>query len=441
MMRRIMAVAVATAACAFAEEAPPARELTLEDCTRIGLERSVSVANARRDEQIAGARIRQVRAQVLPELKAHASYTRLDELESFDMGQGPIELGKLDNYAASAEASQLLYSGGSVRAALKAASLYRERSLFATQRAEQELVRDIELGFYGILLAESNVEVQRASVELLRELVKQAEAKFRNDTASEFDLLSARVRLANQEPLLIRAQRDLDIARDAFRNLLHLDAEEIRLRGELRFEPVAVDYASLQRLGRSRRPELREQERMIGLWRQDIRVEQAKYLPTIRARAAYEGANPPSFFSGGSGWDWSWNAGITLEWDILDGGLRRGRLLEKRLELEKARDILGELERAVDLEIRAACLDLKHAAEAVAASADTVQLAEKSMAIARTRYDVGLATYLEYTDANVALSNARLIWFTALRAHRAALAELRCACGLDVDESLGDTNP
>ncbi len=422
----------------FAGVAEDIPELTLADCIRTGLERSVLVANARRDEEIASARIRQVRAQALPELKARSSYTRLDEVESFDIGQGPIEFGKLDNYAVSAEASQLLYSGGSVRAAMKAAELFSESSRQGTLRAEQQLIRDIEIAFNGILLHKASVEVQRASVEQLRALVKQAEAKFKNDTASEFDVLSARVRLANQEPALILAHRNLEIAMESFRNLLHLDEKRFRLKGKLDFEPIEIDYEEWRMTGLMRRPELRRQEQIIGLWQQDIRVEQGSRLPTVKARATYEGMNSGSFFSNDADWDWGWNAGFTLEWSIMDGGLRRGRVLEKRLELAKARANFSDMERAVELEIRTAYLDVKHSAEAVAATAGNVELAEKSMDIARTRYDVGLATYLEYTDANLAMSDARLLWYGALRSHRTAIAQLRCACGLDTGEKPGD---
>ncbi len=419
----------------LAEDIP---ELTLDDCILIGLERSVVVENARRDEAIADSRIRQVRAQALPELKARGSYTRLDKVDSFDMGDGPVEFGKLNNYAVSAEASQLLYSGGSVLAALKAAELFSESSRQRTVRSEQELVRDIEVAFYGILLNEASVEVQRASVEQLSALVEQAEARFKNDTASEFDVLSARVRLANQEPSLILARRNLEIAMESFRNFLHLDERQFRVNGKLDFEPIEVDFEEWQAEGLRRRPELRRQEQIIGLWQQDIRVEQGSRLPTLKARAAYEGLNPSSSFSSDADWEWGWNAGLTLEWSIMDGGLRRGRVLEKRIELSKARANLSDMERAVDLEIRTAYLDMMHSAEAVAATSGNVELAEKSMGIARTRYDVGLATYLEYTDANLALSNARLLWYGALRSHRAAVAQLRCACGVGAGEKPGD---
>ncbi len=414
---------------------------TLEDCIRMGLEQSVPVANARRDEQAARGRIRQVRAQVLPQLTGHGRYTRLDEVEAFDLGQGPIQMGELDNYLVSAEASQLLYSGGAVQAALKAAKIYRQRTLLETQRQERTLVRDIRTAFYTILLAEATVSVQEASVEQLKGLVKQAEAKFRNDTASEFDLLSAQVRLANQEPFLIKARRDVQVAREAFRNLIHLEEDTYRLEGRLEYEPLQADYERWLAEGLQRRPELSQQEQVIDLWEQDIRVEKANYLPTIKARAAYEGTKPPASFSSDSDWDWGWNAGLTAEWKFLDGGLRSGKLMEKGMELEKARDNLRDLRRAVELEIHTACLDLTHAAEAVTASMDTIRLAEKSMDIARTRYDVGLSTYLEYTDANLALSEARLLWNGALREHLAAKARLAFACGVNTLEELGEKTP
>ena len=426
---------ICSAACR-GEDVP---ELTLEDCVRIGLERSVRMANARRDEQIAGARIRQARAQMLPEIKAGGGYTRFDHVDSLDTPAGAFDIGRLDNYAVSAEAAQLLYSGGSAWAELESAKLFLDTRLLDTARAEQELARDIEIAFYGILLDEANVEVQRASLEQLQALVAQAEAKFRNSTAPEFELLSARVRLANQAPVLILAQRNLDVAREAFRNLLWLEEEDFRLRGDLGFEAINVDFEEWLQYGLKKRPELERQARLIDICRQDISADQGKYLPTIKARAAYGGANPPFTFSSESEWDWNWNAGMIFEWDILDGGLRGARVLEKKLELAKAQDSLRDLERAVALEIRAATLDLKHAAEAVEASSDNVRLAETSMDMAHKRYSVGLVTYLEYTDANLSLSDARLIWHAALRAHRCALARLRCACGLSGRETPGDS--
>jgi len=53
------------------------------------------------------------------------------------------------------------------------------------------------------------------------------------------------------------------------------------------------------------------------------------------------------------------------------------------------------------------------------------------MEIMGTRYRAGLATQLEYADANVGLSEARLTHARALHVHLGAEARLKHACGTD----------
>ena len=53
----------------------------------------------------------------------------------------------------------------------------------------------------------------------------------------------------------------------------------------------------------------------------------------------------------------------------------------------------------------------------------------RSLDIARARYENGLATALDFADANLALSVARLTRLQALHDHMNALARLRQASG------------
>ena len=404
---------------------------TLPECLALGLKQAASMRNALRDEQISGARIGQVRAQVLPQLGAKGSYTRLDEVAAFEFDGDRYEMGREDNYAAGVEASQLLYSGGSVGAALKAAKLYRDVAQARIRQAENELVRDIRTGFNDILLADEQVKVQEASVAQLEDLLKQAESRFRQQTASEFDVLTARVKVANNRPLLIHARKQADLARAAFRNLVQFDPAEFDLAGELAYEPAERSLKEWQDLGEEQRPELIEQRKYLGMWEADIRSEQGGFLPQIRAFANYEGTDPESG-SARDEWAWGWNAGLSAKWDVFDGALRQHRIREKKLELDKARETLADTERQVALEIQSHYLDLQQAAETVAASRETVELAEKSLEIAKVRYDNGLATYLDYTDANLALRTARLTRLQALHDHMNSLARLQQASGEEI---------
>ena len=411
-----------------AEEAPARPVFTLPECIELGLKQAAAARNADRDEQIAWTRIGQVRAQVLPELKAKGGYTRLDEAAAFEFDGERFEMGLEDNYSAGVEVSQLLYSGGSVRSALKAAKLYREVAQARVRQAKNDLVRDIRTAFNDILLEDEQVKVQEASLAQLEDLLAQAESRHRQQTASEFDVLSARVRVANARPLLIHARKQAELARARFRTLVQLEAEAFDWAGELAFEQSTRSLAEWQALGLEQRPELVEQRKFLGMWEADIRAERGGYLPQIRAFAGYDGTNPESG-SARESWEWGWSAGVTAEWDVFDGALRRNRIREKSLELAKAGETLADSERQVALEIQSHYLDLQQAAETVSASRDTVELAEKSLEIAKTRYENGLATNLDFTDANLSLSIARLTRLQALHDHMNALARLEQASG------------
>ncbi len=411
---------------AEAEESKPS--FTLEECIAIGLQQAASARNAARDEQIAGTRIGQVRAQLLPQLKAKGGYTRLDEVTAFEFDGERYEMGREDNYSAGVEASQLLYSGGSVGAALKAARLYRAAAQARVRGVDNELVRDVRVAFNDILLADEQVKVQEASLAQLEDLLAQAENRYRQQTAAEFDVLTARVKVANHRPLLIAARKQAELARAAFRNLVQLDPVDFDLVGDLAFEPSERPLEDWQAQGAERRPDLIEQRKYLGMREADVRSEKGGFLPQIRAFANYDGNNPESG-SARDGWEWGWNAGLSAEWDVFDGLLRRNRVREKQLELAKARETLADADRQVALEIQTHYLDLKQAAETVAASRETVELAEKSLEIARVRYENGLATYLDFTDANLALRTAQLTRLQALHDHRNALARLQQASG------------
>jgi len=410
----------------------PAGPCTLQDCIRIGLDHSGVAEIARRNQAIARTLVHQARADALPSISLIGTYTRLDELESVDLGDGPVKLGTLDNYNVRAEVRQALYSGGRVVGALHAARLNEHYADVTRQRTEAGLVRDICTGFYDILLAKEAVGVRAATVEQLERFRDQVARKHDKGAVSEFELLSARVRLANERPLLIKARNDRDLAVAAFRRLLSVDDEAFRIEGELAPVPEGRSLEELSALALQRRPALRVLQTVVQLREVDRDVTRADGRPDLSVSFNYNGQNSYGFVSFDDDWQWHWNAGLTLSWNVWDGGLTRGKVEEKELELQKSRIQLAETERDVKLEVRQAYLDMKHAEESLAASRGTVELAAKALDIARVRHEAGVATRLEFTDATVELGRARLAVAVARHNQMAAVARLHYACGLNL---------
>lgn len=420
-------------AAAFSAAAEPAPVFTMEDCLRSGLAKDIRVANARREQQAADARYRQYRARILPEVTARGAYQRQDEIATFDFGGATLPMGRLDNYSASVEVRQLIYDGGAVQAGLRAADVYRARAAHALRQAEADRARDIRLAFHAMLFAREAVGVEERRMEQLERFVADAEARFRQEALSEFDLMSARVRLANARPDLIRARRDLQLARAALRNLAWLDADDFDISGEWTFDPRLPDLPAAQTVAVHNRPEAQQLRQTVGLAEADLRAEKGTYSPVFRARAGYAGQNPPGFGSSENDWEWHWSVGLTVEWTMFDGLSRPNRIREKRLVYDQTAAALADLEREIALEVERAHLALCHATEAAAAARENVALADRAVEIARVRFNAGLSTRLEFIESSVAAAVARLNWFGALRAQRDARALLEWACGGPLD--------
>jgi outer membrane protein len=423
------AFTLAAGACVSASATPSNTVYTLEDCIRIGLSQSGVARNAERDQEIASARVRQSRGLAFPHLSMSAAYTRLDELQDVDFGGETTTFGVLDNYDITATVEQLLYSGGRVNAALSAAKAAREYADAARTEAESGLVRDIEMRFFGILLAREVVAVQAASVDQLQAYVEQTKQRSESGAASEFDLLTARVRLANEHPKLLAAENQCELAMAAFVSLLNITPGGI-FTGRLERAAVDLSYDDMLQLALKNRPALRSSKLLVRLGRESIVDARSAARPDLRARFNYNGANSYQFVSFEEDWQWHWNAGLVLSWNLWDGALTRNAVKQKEAEYEKLKTDDEELLKAVKLEVHQAYLALEHAREAMAASRDNIGLAERALEIARTRHETGMSTYLEFTDANLALSSTRLAWFQALHDHAVAVSAVRYACGM-----------
>jgi len=429
-MRVFMMMLVLSAAMVSAGESGDggAVVLTLEQCLRHGLAHSTTARLARLDEDVARTQVGQAGSLALPQLTLDATYRRLDEVQEIDLGEGAVPLGRLDNYEVTAGVSQLLYGGGQVGAALRAARLAREHADAARRATDAGLVRDIEIQFYGLLLADERVAVQAASVEQLRAYAQQTADRHRHGAVSEFDLLTAQVRLANEQPVLIAARNQRELARAAFATLLNHPGP-VAVTGQLEQAAIDLSLGEMEWLALGNRQELRGSRIRVGLGREDIASARSEGLPSLRAFFNYHGANAYQFVSFEDDWEWHWNAGVTLSWNIWDGNLTRQTVRQKRFAFEQRETEYEAALQVVMLEVQQAYLALMHAREALAASGGSVALAERALAIARTRYETGLSTYIEFTDANLALSTARLARAQALHDQAVAVARVAFACG------------
>jgi outer membrane protein TolC len=235
------------------EDAASIAIMTLDDSLRYGLTNNPSMRKALKEGEVAEARIGQALSLALPNLSVNATYSRLGEVDTFDLGDGPIPLGNEDNYNVTFGASQLLFSGGQVSAALRSANITRGLAFAGYSEAANALIRDIRVGFYDVLLANAAQDVQEASYRQIEGLLEQTERRHASDAASDFELLTAKVRLANEAPRSIAVRNDAELAATAFTTLLHHSVPVVAT-GALEQADIMITETQMLALAMEQRP-------------------------------------------------------------------------------------------------------------------------------------------------------------------------------------------
>lgn len=415
--------------------------LTLREAVALALERNQQALIARAQVDAMKGRVREVRAQALPQITIYSNAMRLRDpsflnASSFDAIPPDIREGLVPQgsnlFDYSIGVSQPLYTSGKVRTALNLAALENKGVATDQTRTEQDIRLNTIRAFYDLLLAEDRLGVSRETIQHRERQLELARSRYRAGVATEVDVLRSQVSLANAQPELIRAENAIRQARSVLNNLLVRPVDfPTQANGQLTFIPwTQPDLQTIVREAMTNRPELQrlkinEQEADMAL-----RLAHAENGLRLDFNAAYGvQARDPSNLTNRDFTRWNFQFNFTFP--VFDGGKRSG-LVEQALAQQRITRLTRTAqEDIVRLEAQTALDDLERAAKTIEAARLNVQQAERVLEMMQNNYKYGAATTLDVLDSQLALILARLTLLQGLYDHTLARAQLRFVMGQD----------
>jgi outer membrane protein len=257
--------------------------LTLEDAIKIALENSNQVKLSQLEILKSDEKLVEARSALIPRISASGSYSRylkkpvlfLPPDSPFGrMTGGVIEIGFDNSYLGAISLQMPLFSWNlyaGIRSALKGKSLAEQ----AYKSVTLKTIADVKKAFYGALLARENYKITKMRVDLAEDNLKNVEKMYRQGIASEYDYISAQVQYQNLLPLLIQAENNLELAKNALKLVLGIDVkEDIEIEGEMKVDSlIGVDYASSLKDLYEKNPDLKQAELQVELSREIVSLE------------------------------------------------------------------------------------------------------------------------------------------------------------------------
>jgi len=409
-------------------------KVTLQEAVLKALSYNPSFAASFQSIRIARGRHHQTRSGLLPKLTGNVVKTRQTkpDVSLGNMGGfGSLMGGSLFATKVSDERLTLTQTILSLQEYFASRSAKRlvGAAVSDVLKAKVDLVANVKEAFFDVLFAGKMVEVMQATLEQAERQLNQAQQNYAAGVASKLELLRAEVHVANSRPQALDAARNREIAEQVLANVMGLEAStKVVPAGtfvaisDLPERAVLVDRALLSR------PDVRAARTRLKAAQDGLRAAKSGRYPFVQANGMRDKSQGTRFpLTESIVID---SATVSVNVPIFDGELTRGRILEAQGQERKASYELAALDQTVELQVSRAYSVVANARSVLEATETAVRQATEALAISEEGYRLGIRTYIELMDAQLALTEARTNRVKAHRDYSVARSRLDQAQGL-----------
>lgn len=395
--------------------------LTLEEVIDLALNQSPEIIKLTKEFESAQKGIDAARANFYPKLDLFSNYTYLQEPSLNPLtGSEASE----DSYTFKLDLKQPIYTGGRIRAAYDEAENNFTKTELELEKKKQDMVYQVTRQYYDILKAEEFVGVSQSTVERVRRYVKIAEANREVGIATNTDVLQAKIDYARAQQALLRAENNLELAALALQNTLGLTGEKLQLSNKLSWQEEGFSFDQIRDYALDHRNELRQLELEKDNLKLNLKKLKSSRLPNLSLSGNYNTQGDEFKVRDGD-----WQLGLTLTYNLFDGGGTEAEINKLQKEIEKLDISSNQLEDAIVLEIKQGLLELEEAKQRINLMELSLQQAEDNLAEMELKYREGLITSLDVLEAETAYKEVKTDYLQAIYDYNLAKTKLNKAIG------------
>lgn len=402
---------------------PQARALALKNHPQV----LASEATYLRADQLT----REVRSAFFPSLNGEITASQA-EVNS-RVGAGILNDSRLFNHAGSGlTLSQLITDSGKTHNLVANSKLQAQASRADYQATRYDVILGVDQAYYDVLLSEQLVKVAQQTVNARQTVVDQISELTKNKLKSQVDVSFAQVNLADAKLMLLRAQ---DRLQSSYATLGQALGTQQDVHYQLSNEPMPPnpppDAGPLISEAFQNRPELASLRLQTEAAQKFVFAERDLKRPTV-SLTAIGGVLPyinPGNANPGIPKTYE-SVGVNVQIPIFNGFLFSARRQAAAYGLEATQQRDRDLQDRIARDVRAAYERAKTSFEAISATEQLLSESNLALSLAQGRYDLGLASIVELSQAQLGQTSAQVENLNAKYDYQEAYAALQYTLGL-----------
>lgn len=435
-------------------QTPGKSAFTLEEAIQYALQNGVRSKNAILDQRIANAKVKETIGIGLPQISGDAGITNNTQLPRFFMAYNPnggffagqpvppgvqtgdvIAMNNFFQLPRSANASltlnQLIFNG-SYLVGLQAANTFKDLSVKTTERTQEDIIQQVTKAYYAVLINRERTVLFESNIARVDSLLRNTRAMNANGFAETIDVDRVRVTLNNLKTERTKFLNLNELALQILKFQMNYPADQpIAVVGNIQDVQIDTSLAQYTRDGwdYNQRPDYKVLEVSHRLQQLSLKNEYATAVPVISAFGNLGMSTQSNTIAGlfstntsindeyGVGPD-KWygfsSIGVSLHVPLFTGLSRTARIQQEKLKLLKIDNDFVNLRNAIDLEIKQSSLVFENALNTLISQRENQDLASNVARVTKIKYEQGVGSSLEVTDAEDALRQAQTNYYGAL---------------------------
>ncbi len=375
---------------------------------------------------------------LFPTISGSGSYSRTFSKSKsvISMNNAPmiLEFGVDNTFSAGVSAS-LPIIAPTLWATLKMNEYDAQLALESARSSQISLINQIKKAYYGILLSQDSYDVFQRSYKNSFENANVIKNKYKQGTVSEYEWIRSDVQVKNAESNLTSAESAVRMSKLQLKLLMGLDmGVQIKVLGKLSdletekySEFMKVDTGAIDNNSDLIQFDLKSKQ-----LDQSLKIQKSAWLPTLGASINYSynsmGNDSQKMFNDYTNYAAS-GAGLSLSVPIFQGGSKYFKYQQIKIQQDELKIQRENLKRSVDLQVLNSIDNIKKSIKKIESNKDGLKQAEKALSISQKMYEVGVATYLDLNNTELAYINSGLSYNQSIFDYLSAKADLEKLLG------------
>ncbi len=314
------------------------------------------------------------------------------------------------------QANQLLFQPD-VFVALKARKGALELAGDNIKVKEDEVKLSVYKTYYGVLIAQTQLVYLKESIIRLEKLLHDQNEIYKNGFAEKLDIDKTTVSLNNLQATSYQLQNGIAINYIVLKNAMGIKQQDtVVLKDTLTEDMVQKEILMADNFSYDDRNEIKALKKANDLLKLDVWRNKLSKYPTLSLFGSFNSqAQRDKFdFYKDKRWINTTLVGINISMPLYNGSVRKFKLQQAKLNVEKNDNIIENVKQLIDMEQGIAKNTYTNAVLALEIQKRNMALAKKVYETTKKKYEQGLGSSFEILQSDTELQSAQGNYFKAL---------------------------